>query len=99
MRPTSAAVPSSCLTTGPFLFSDRRCKQYTTDMAAAYKCGQSIDIRFGLAGFLTGAYAVGEYFYPEAVACTAYPASCYRRTLRRSDDCKATLKPGWTEFA
>jgi len=68
-------------------------------MAAAYKCGQSIDIGFSLSGFLTGAYAVGKYFYPKPVARTAYPSGCHRRTFRRSDDCKATLESGWTESA
>jgi hypothetical protein len=81
------------------LFSDRRCKQYAIDMAAAYECGQSIDIRFGLSFFLTGAYAVGEDFYPKAIGCAAYPSSRSRRTLRWSDDRKATLDLGRTEFA
>jgi len=81
-----------------FSFSDRRGEQYTTDMAAAHKCGQSIYIRFSLSRFLTWTVAVGKHFYPKPVCCTAYPPSCSRCAVRRSDDCNATFKPGRAKF-
>jgi hypothetical protein len=80
------------------LFSDRRRKQYATNMAAAYQRGQSIYIRFSSSRFLTWNVAIGKQFYPKPVCRTAYPPSCSRCTFQRADDCHATFKPGRAKF-